>query len=128
MYAGQIVELGTAEEIFYNAKHPYTWALLSSLPQLGIKGEDLFSIPGTPPSLYTKIHGDAFSPRNPFALAIDRVAEPPFFQVSATHKAKTWLLDPRAPHIEPPDSVKDIRARLANIQGELKRLTGDYSE
>jgi len=125
MYSGQIVEYGTVQEIFYESKHPYTWALLSSLPQLGVKGEELFSIPGTPPSLFTKIKGDAFAPRNPFALAIDKEYEPPFFQITATHKAKTWLLDPRAPKVEPPDSVKQIRERLAKIAADLARLTGE---
>ena len=97
MYAGDIVELGMAEEIFYDPRHPYTWALLSSLPQLGVKGEELFSIQGTPPNLFTPVHGDAFAPRNPRALKIDFVERPPYFDVSPTHKARTWLLDPRAP-------------------------------
>ena len=106
MYAGDIVEIGTAEEVFYNAKHPYTWALLSSLPQLGIKGEPLYSIKGTPPNLFNEIKGDAFAPRNPKALKIDFVLRPPYFWVSPTHKAKTWLLDPRSPKVEPPESLK----------------------
>lgn len=109
MYAGDIVEIGTCEDIFYDARHPYTWALLSSLPQVGVKGTDLFSIPGTPPSLYAKIKGDAFAPRNPQALKIDFVKRPPYFQVSPTHKAKTWLLDPRAPKADPPSVVSKIR-------------------
>ncbi len=97
MYAGDIVEIGTSDEIYYDPRHPYTWALLSSMPQMGIKGEDLFNIQGTPPNLFTEIHGDAFAPRNPQALKIDFVKRPPYFNVSLTHKAKTWLLDPRAP-------------------------------
>ncbi|GLC82592.1 ABC transporter ATP-binding protein [Lacrimispora brassicae] len=109
MYAGDIVEIGTCEDIFYDARHPYTWALLSSLPQVGLKGTDLFSIPGTPPNLYTEIKGDAFAPRNPQALKIDFVKRPPYFQVSPTHKAKTWLLDPRAPKADPPPVVSKIR-------------------
>src|SRR5574344_2092162 len=109
MYAGQIVEYGTVEEIFYEPKHPYTWALLSSLPQLGIKGEDLYSIKGTPPNLFKAVHGDAFAARNPQALKIDFVELPPYFEVSPTHKAKTWLLDPRAPKVEPPEHIKHIR-------------------
>jgi oligopeptide transport system ATP-binding protein len=113
MYAGQIVEEGTTREIFYDARHPYTWALLASLPQLGVKGEDLFAIRGTPPSLFGEIRGDAFAPRNPLALEVDFVHEPPFFPVSPTHRAKTWLLDPRAPAIEAPDTVRRLRARLA---------------
>ena len=109
MYAGDIVEIGTADEIYYDPRHPYTWALLSSMPQMGVKGEDLFSIPGTPPNLFAEIHGDAFAPRNPQALKIDYVKRPPYFEVSPTHKAKTWLLDPRAPHIEPPAAVKKLQ-------------------
>ena len=108
MYAGDIVEVGLSEEIFYNAKHPYTWALLSSLPQLGVKGEPLYSIKGTPPNLFNEIKGDAFAPRNPKALKIDFVERPPYFSVSDTHKAKTWLLDPRAPKVEPPALVSKM--------------------
>jgi oligopeptide transport system ATP-binding protein len=106
MYAGDIIEIGTCEEIFYNPKHPYTWALLSSLPQLGKKGDSLYSIEGTPPNLFYEIKGDAFAPRNPKALKIDFVKKPPYFQVSPTHKAKTWLLDPRAPKVQPPKSIR----------------------
>ncbi|MDU5081099.1 peptide ABC transporter ATP-binding protein [Tissierella sp. P1] len=109
MYAGDIVEIGQCEEVFYNGQHPYTWALLSSLPQLGVKGEDLFSIKGTPPNLFYEIKGDAFAPRNPRALKIDFVEKPPYFDVSPTHKAKTWLLDPRAPEVNPPESIKILR-------------------
>ena len=87
MYAGDIVEVGLVEEIFYNAKHPYTWALLSSLPQLGVKGEELYSINGTPVNLYKEIKGDAFAYRNPRALKIDFEIAPPYFEVSKTHKA-----------------------------------------
>ena len=109
MYAGDIVEIGTADEIYYDPRHPYTWALLSSMPQMGVKGEDLFNIVGTPPNLFAEIQGDAFAPRNPQALKIDFVKRPPYFTVSPTHKAKTWLLDPRAPKIEPPRAVKLLR-------------------
>lgn len=115
MYAGEIVEYGTVEEVFYNSKHPYTWALLSSLPQLGIKGEELFSIPGTPPSLYNEVKGDAFAPRNPFALKIDFEEAPPFFKVSETHSAKTWLLDPRAPKTEMPAAIRNLHERILQI-------------
>ena len=111
MYAGDIIEVGECEEFFYSPKHPYTWALLSSLPQLGMKGEDLYSIAGTPPNLRQEIKGDAFAPRNPYALNIDFVKRPPFFEVSPTHKVRTWLLDERAPHIEPPESVKRLAER-----------------
>ena len=109
MYAGQIVEYGTVEDIFYDAWHPYTWALLQALPQLGVKGEALPTIDGTPPNLFNDIHGDAFAPRNPQALKIDFVKQPPYFDVTPTHKAKTWLLDPRAPRIEPPAVVRRLR-------------------
>ena len=109
MYAGDIVEIGTCEEVFYDPKHPYTWALLSSLPQLGIKGEDLYAIKGTPPNLFQTIKGDAFAPRNPRALKIDFVARPPYFDVSPTHRARTWLLDPRSPKIDPPAIIQNIR-------------------
>lgn len=109
MYAGDIIEIGKCEEVFYNPQHPYTWALLSSLPQLGVKGHDLFTIKGTPPNLFYEIKGDAFAPRNPRALKIDFVKRPPYFQVSPTHKAKTWLLDPRAPKVDPPESIRVLR-------------------
>lgn len=112
MYAGQIVEYGTVEEIFYDSWHPYTWALLSALPQLGVKGEDLPTIEGTPPNLFNEIKGDAFAPRNKQALAIDFVKEPPFFKVSETHQAKTWYLDPRAPKIEQPPAVRMLREQM----------------
>ena len=109
MYAGDIVEIGTCDEVFYDPKHPYTWALLSSLPQLGVKGEDLYAIHGTPPNLFNTVRGDAFAPRNPHALKIDFEHRPPYFEVSPTHKARTWLLDPRAPKVEPPEVIKHIR-------------------
>ena len=112
LYGGQVVELGTCEEVFYDPRHPYTWALLSSLPQLAQRNTKLFSITGTPPSLYNKIVGDAFAPRNPYCLKIDTLEEPPMFQVSETHFAKTWLLDPRAPKIEKPEIIQDIHQKL----------------
>ncbi|MBQ7641666.1 MAG: ABC transporter ATP-binding protein [Acholeplasmatales bacterium] len=115
MYGGQIIEYGTAKDVFYDPKHPYTWALLSSLPQLGEKGENLYSITGTPPSLFNEIKGDAFAPRNPYALAVDFVKEPPMFKVSDTHYAKTWLLDPRAPKVERPAIIGEISERVAKI-------------
>ena len=111
MYAGDIVEYGTSEEVFYNAQHPYTWALLSSLPQLGVKGQPLYSIKGTPPNLFNEIKGDAFAARNPRALKIDFVERPPYFQVSPTHYARTWLLDTRSPKVEPPETIKHMRAK-----------------
>lgn len=112
LYAGQIVELGSAREIFYDPRHPYTWALLSSLPQLSKKGEKLYSINGTPPSLYNKIIGDPFALRNPYCLKIDTIMEPPLFKISETHYAKTWLCDPRAPKIPKPDIITNIHEKL----------------
>ncbi len=112
LYAGQIVEIGKVEEIFYDPRHPYTWALLSSLPQLAQKNTKLYSISGTPPSLYNKIVGDPFAPRNPYCLKIDTLKEPPMFKVSETHSAKTWLLDPRAPKVEKPEAIDGIHEKL----------------
>ncbi|MGI6366417.1 MAG: ABC transporter ATP-binding protein [Bacillota bacterium] len=111
MYAGDIIEVGLSEEIFYNPQHPYTMNLLSSLPQLGEKGKDLYAIKGTPPNLFKEIVGDAFAPRNPLALKVDFVHRPPYFTVSPTHKAKTWLLDPRAPKVELPEAIKQLRSK-----------------
>ncbi|WP_312471342.1 ABC transporter ATP-binding protein [Neobacillus sp.] len=106
MYGGKIVEIGTADEIFYNPQHPYTWGLISSMPDMDTDDEELFSIPGTPPDLLDPPKGDAFAPRNPFVMKIDLELEPPFFKVSDTHYAATWLLHPDAPKVEPPDAVK----------------------
>ena len=114
LYGGQVVELGTCEEVFYDPRHPYTWALLSSLPQLAQRNTKLYSIAGTPPSLYNKIVGDAFAPRNPYCLKIDTLKEPPMFQVSDTHFAKTWLLDPRAPKVEKPEIIQNIHEKLVD--------------
>ena len=121
LYGGQIVEVGTVEDVFFDPRHPYTWALLSSLPQLTERGTELFSIPGTPPSLYNKIVGDAFAPRNKYAMAIDLVEEPPMFKVSDTHYAKTWLLDPRAPKIEAPEIIQ-------NLHEKMKKTYVDFNE
>lgn len=115
MYGGQIIEYGTVEEVFFDPKHPYTWALLSSLPQIGVKGQDLYYITGTPPSLYNKIKGDAFAPRNEHALNIDFEQEPPFFKVSDTHYAKTWLLDPRAPKLEKPEVICNLHEKIQKM-------------
>ena len=112
LYGGQVIELGTCEDVFYDPRHPYTWALLSSLPQLAQRNTKLYSITGTPPSLYNKIVGDAFAPRNPHCLKIDTLKEPPMFQVSDTHYAKTWLLDPRAPKVEKPEAIQNIHEKL----------------
>lgn len=101
MYAGRIVEIGTAEEIYYDPRHPYTWGLIRSLPALA-KGGELYTIPGMPPSLVHPPRGDAFACRNEYALAIDYEEAPPMFRVSDTHYAATWLLDERAPRVTPP--------------------------
>ncbi len=114
LYGGQVIEVGTCEEVFYDPKHPYTWALLSSLPQLAQRNTQLYSITGTPPSLYNKIVGDAFAPRNPYCLQIDTLKEPPMFQVSETHFAKTWLLDPRAPQVKKPEIIENIHEKLVD--------------
>ena len=112
LYAGQIVELGKVEEVFYDPRHPYTWAMLSSLPQLAQRNTQLYSITGTPPSLYNKIVGDPFAPRNPYCLTIDTLQDPPMFQITETHFAKTWLLDPRAPKIEKPEAIRNLHEKL----------------
>ena len=112
LYAGQIVELGTVEDVFYDPRHPYTWAMLSSLPQLAQRNTELYSITGTPPSLYNSIVGDPFAPRNPYCLKIDTLKDAPMFQVSETHFAKTWLLDPRAPKIEKPKAIQNLHEKL----------------
>ncbi|WP_285399580.1 ABC transporter ATP-binding protein [Lysinibacillus sp. fls2-241-R2A-57] len=115
MYAGQIVEYGTVNDIFYNPKHPYTWGLLGSMPDLDNDTDELLrTIPGSPPDLINPPKGDAFAARNEFAMAIDYEQEPPMFQVSETHFAKTWLLHPDAPKIPLPDAVaKRIEGYLA---------------
>lgn len=106
MYAGKIVEVGTAEEIFYNPQHPYTWGLLGSMPTLESENDRLYAIPGSPPDLLDPPKGDAFYPRNEFALKIDAELEPPFFELSDTHKAATWLLAPQATVIAPPAEIQ----------------------
>ena len=105
------------EEIFYDSWHPYTWALLQALPQLGVEGEELPSIDGTPRTCSTRSRATLFAPRNKHALAIELVQEPPFFPVSETHAAKTWYLDPRAPKIERPHSIQNLRAKMEKMGG-----------
>ena len=111
MYAGKIVEFGTARDIFYHPAHPYTWALLASMPDLDTK-EKLEAIQGTPPNMIYPPKGDAFAERNANALAVDFEREPPMFQISETHWAATWLLHPKAPKIDPPKSVTDRIRRM----------------
>ena len=118
MYAGKIVEYGTSEEIFFEPKHPYTWALLSSIPDVDSK-EKLDAIPGTPPNMIYPPKGDAFADRNKYALEIDYELEPPLFEVSPTHFAATWLLHPNAPKVEPPKIIKD---RIARMKKEAEQL------
>lgn len=120
MYAGQIVEYGSSHDIFYNPKHPYTWGLLGSMPDLDSEdSEELYTIPGAPPNLINPPAGDAFAPRNPYALAIDYKAEPPFYEVSPGHYAKTWLLHPEAPKVELPEV---IRHRIESYQARREEV------
>ena len=119
MYAGKIVEYGTVDDIFYDPKHPYTWALLSSMPDLDTK-EKLESIPGTPPNMIHPPKGDAFAARNKYAMEIDFEEQPPFFEVSPTHKAATWLLHPNAPKLDPPHIVTDRIARMKKLNEQLE--------
>ena len=102
MYAGKIVEIGTAEEVYYDPRHPYTWGLMQSLPALNKGATELKTIPGMPPTLIDPPVGDAFACRNEYALEIDYHEQPPMFQITDTHYAATWLLDPRAPKVESP--------------------------
>ncbi len=106
MYAGKIVEKGTINEIFYDPRHPYTWGLLSAMPDLETDDPRLYTIPGSPPNLLHEKVGDAFAPRNKYALFIDDKADPPMFEITPTHWAATWLLDPRAPKVEMPEELK----------------------
>ena len=120
MYAGKIVEYGTAEEIFYSPAHPYTWALLSSMPDLDTK-EKLEAIPGTPPNMIYPPKGDAFADRNRYAMQIDFEQQPPAFPITSTHWAATWLLHPNAPHVDPPKTVTDRVAKMkARMEGNVR--------
>jgi oligopeptide/dipeptide ABC transporter ATP-binding protein len=111
MYAGKIAEYGTADDIFYDPRHPYTWALLGSMPDLDTK-EKLEAIPGTPPDMIYPPVGDAFADRNKYAMQIDYEEQPPMFQITETHKAATWLLHPDAPEVEIPKIITDRIARM----------------
>lgn len=115
MYAGRIVEAGTIDEIFYDPRHPYTWGLLSAMPDLDTEDDRLYTIPGSPPNLLHPVPGDAFAPRNAYALNIDERLDPPMFQISETHYAATWLLDERAPKVEMPPELK---ARIERMKKE----------
>ncbi len=116
MYAGQIVEYGTSREIFYEPAHPYTWSLLSAMPDLNTK-ETLFSIPGAPPNMLNPPKGDAFAARNKWALELDFEEQPPYFRISDTHYASTWLLHPDAPKVEMPEILKNRIQRMKEDNG-----------
>ena len=117
MYAGKIVETGTIDEIFYDPRHPYTWGLLSSMPDLDTDDDELYTIPGTPPNLAHEVKGDAFAPRNKYALNIDLRIEPPMFKVpgSTTHKVASWFMHEKAPKVEMPVELKN---RLEKMKKE----------
>ena len=118
MYAGRIVEKGTIDEIFYDPRHPYTWGLLSAMPDLDTDDERLYAIPGSPPNLMHEKPGDAFAPRNVFAMNIDDRLDPPLFQISPTHYAATWLLHEKAPKVEMPPELK---ARIERAKKEAQK-------
>ena len=118
MYAGRIIEVGNVNEIFYEPAHPYTWGLLSAMPDLDTHDDRLYSIPGSPPSLLHEPPGDAFTARNAFAMKIDEKAAPPLFKITDTHYAATWLLHPDAPKVELPQGLKD---RLARARKEAEK-------
>ncbi|WP_369528983.1 oligopeptide/dipeptide ABC transporter ATP-binding protein, partial [Dubosiella newyorkensis] len=115
MYAGRIIEKGSVNEIFYDPRHPYTWGLLASLPDVDTAGDELYTIPGTPPNLLKEIKGDAFAPRNPFALKIDEKIAPPMFEITPTHHVASWLAAPNAPKVEMP---QDLKARIEKNRKE----------
>ncbi len=122
MYAGKIVEEGTVQDIFYEPRHPYTWSLLASMPNLDTNGDDkLMVIPGTPPNMLYPPKGDAFAARNRYAMKIDYLREPPMFKISDTHYAATWLLHPNAPKMEIPDYLQE---RIKQQLEEAKNYNG----
>ena len=118
MYAGEFMEYGTVDDIFYNPQHPYTWGLINSMPTL--ESDTLESIPGTPPDLLDPPKGDPFAPRNKYAMKIDIERKPPFFKVSDTHYAATWLLAPGAPKVEPPAEIQRRWKKFELMQEENK--------
>ncbi|EOR21140.1 oligopeptide ABC transporter ATP-binding protein [Clostridium sartagoforme AAU1] len=115
MYAGKIVEKGNVDEIFYDPRHPYTWGLLSAMPDIDTTDDKLYTIPGTPANLLNKVEGDAFSPRNIYALNIDNRIEPPMFKITDTHYAATWLLHENSPKVEMPE---ELRSRIDRMLKE----------
>ena len=112
MYAGKIVEKGNVDEVFYDPRHPYTWGLLSAMPDIETKDDMLYTIPGTPVNLMNKVQGDAFAERNIYALNIDKRLEPPMFKITDTHYAATWLLHEKAPKVEMPKELKERIDRM----------------
>ena len=118
MYAGRIVETGTTDEIYYTPAHPYTWGLLSAMPDLDTEDDRLYTIPGSPPNLLHPVQGDAFAPRNVYALNIDERLEPPMFKITDTHYAATWLLDPRASKVDMPPELAQRIARMKKEAGK----------
>lgn len=121
MYAGRFVEYGSVDDIFYNPQHPYTWGLLDSMPTLDTNEEArLNSIPGTPPNLLNPPKGDAFAPRNAYAMQIDEEEQPPFFKVSKNHFAATWLLHPDAPKVTPPAAILKRYEKFQKLGGNAK--------
>lgn len=117
MYAGRIIEKGSIEEVFYDPRHPYTWGLLSSMPDLNTQSGELHPIPGTPVNLMQDIQGDPFAPRNPYALNIDYKEFPPQFNVGGKHRVSSWLFDPRAPQVEMPENLKNRIERMKKEAG-----------
>lgn len=120
MYAGRIVEKGKVNEIFYDPRHPYTWGLLASMPDMNTTSDELYTIPGTPPNLLYEVKGDAFAARNRYALNIDEKIAPPMFKITDSHAAATWLLAPKAPKVEMPEELKERLERMkkeANLDG-----------
>ena len=117
MYAGRIIEKGAINEIFYDPRHPYTWGLLASMPDTDTNSDRLFAIPGTPPNLMQPVVGDAFAPRNKFALKIDYELEPPMFDVGGQHRVCSWLCDPRATKVELPIELQEKIAKMKKEAG-----------
>lgn len=115
MYAGQIVEIGTSDEVFYGPQHPYTWGLLASMPSLDSEDSELYAIPGSPPDLLNPPKGDAFAVRSDYAMEVDFEEEPPYFDITETHKAKTWLLHPEAPEVEPPSTIIKLAYKVKGV-------------
>jgi oligopeptide transport system ATP-binding protein len=123
MYAGKVVEKGTTEEIFYQPSHPYTWGLLSAMPDLNSSDDKLYTIPGSPPNLLHRVDGDSFAPRNIYAMGIDFKKEPPMFRISDTHYAATWLLHEKAPKITMPEELqKRIDSMLSQEAVPVKKV------